>query len=132
MKKFLLLGIFFSIVQFASAQPTSDFVDDAPYNYEEVEVRPEFPGGYSEFMKFIGKNFVMPDYDGNGGSIKISFIIELSGVISNVVIIKDLGSGTGAEGKRVISMSPPWIPGELRGKKVRVIYELPIKIANQN
>ena len=132
MKKILLLGIFIFIAQFASAQPTIDFVDDAPYNFEEVEVRPEFPGGYNEFMKFIGKNFVMPDYDGNGGTLKISFIIEISGKIGNVVIIKDLGDGTGAEGKRVISMSPPWSPGEHRGKIVRVIYELPIKIASQN
>ncbi len=131
MKKILLSGIFLFIIQFATGQPTSDYIDDAPYSYDEVEIRPEFPGGYAEFMKFIGKNFRMPDYEGNGGIIKISFIVEVSGVISNVRIVKDLGEGTGAEGKRVILLSPPWTAGETRGKKVRVIYEMPIKIANQ-
>ena len=131
MKKILLSVIILFIVNFASAQATATIVDDAPYNYEEVEVRPEFPGGYNELMNFIGKNFKMSDYEGYGGTLKVMFIIEVDGSISNVKVTKDLGEGTGAEAKRVISMSPKWSSGENRGKKVRVLYELPIKIANQ-
>jgi hypothetical protein len=131
MKKILLSVIILFIVNFASAQATATIVDDAPYNYEEVEVRPEFPGGYNELMNFIGKNFKMSDYEGYGGTLKVMFIIEVDGSISNVKVTKDLGEGTGAEAKRVISMSPKWSSGENRGKKVRVLYELPIKIAGQ-
>jgi hypothetical protein len=131
MKKFLLLSIILFTVQFASAQANTTMVDDAPYNYDDVEVRPEFPGGNTELMNFIGKNFKMPEYDGNGGTLKVAFVIEIDGTVSNVKVVKDLGEGTGAEAKRVISMSPRWSSGEFRGKKVRVLYELPIKIANQ-
>ena len=131
MKKILLSVIILFIVQFASAQANTTMIDDAPYNYEDVEIRPEFPGGYDEFMKFIGTNFKLLDYEGNGGTLKVAFIIEIDGTVTNVKVVKDLGEGTGTEAKRVISISPRWSSGEFRGQKVRVLYELPIKIASQ-
>jgi hypothetical protein len=131
MKRLLLSIITLIIVQFASAQANTTMIDDAPYNYEDVEVRPEFPGGINQFMDFIGKNFKMPDYEGYGGTIKVAFIIEIDGSVTNVKVVKDLGDGTGDEAKRVVSISPRWTSGEFRGKKVRVLYELPIKIASQ-
>ncbi|PWA05724.1 energy transducer TonB [Flavobacterium laiguense] len=131
MKRLLLSIVTLIIVQFASAQANTTMIDDAPYNYEDVEVRPEFPGGMNQFMDFIGKNFKMPDYEGYGGTIKVAFIIEIDGSVTNVKVVKDLGDGTGAEAKRVVSISPRWSSGEFRGKKVRVLYELPIKIASQ-
>jgi hypothetical protein len=131
MKRLLLSIITLIIVQFSSAQANTTMIDDAPYNYEDVEVRPEFPGGINQFMDFIGKNFKMPDYEGYGGTIKVAFIIEIDGSVTNVKVVKDLGDGTGDEAKRVVSISPRWTSGEFRGKKVRVLYELPIKIASQ-
>jgi hypothetical protein len=131
MKRILLSVITLFIVDFASAQVTATIVDDAPYSYEEVEVRPEFPGGNNAFMTFISSNYQMPEYDGNGGTLKVAFIIEIDGTVTNVNVVKDLGGGTGAEAKRVISKSPRWTSGETRGKKVRVLYEVPIKIAGQ-
>jgi hypothetical protein len=131
MKKILLSAITLFIVSFVSAQANTTMIDDAPYNYDDVEVRPEYPGGISEFMSFIGKNFKMPDYEGYGGTLKVVFIIEIDGSVTNVKVVKDLGDGTGAEAKRVVSMSPRWSSGEFRGKKVRVLYELPIKLASQ-
>lgn len=131
MKRILLSLITLFIVSFASAQANTTMVDDAPYNYDDVEVRPEFPGGYNELLAFIGKNYKMPEYDGSGGTLKVAFVIEIDGSVTNVKVVKDLGEGTGAEAKRVISLSPRWSSGEFRGKKVRVLYELPIKIASQ-
>lgn len=131
MKKFLLSVIILFVANAVSAQATATIVDDAPYNYEEVEIRPEFPGGYNELMNFIGKNFKLAEYEGYGGTLKIMFIIEADGTVTNIKVIKDLGDGTGAEAKRVISLSPKWSSGENRGQKVRVLYELPIKIAGQ-
>lgn len=131
MKKILFSVITLFIVSFASAQATATMVDDAPFNYSDVEVRPEFPGGYNELLSFIGKNFKLNDYEGYGGTLKVAFIIEIDGSVTNVKVVKDIGGGTGAEAKRVISMSPKWSSGEFGGKKVRVLYELPIKIAGQ-
>ena len=129
MKKILLSIIALFAISIASAQVTATIVDDAPYDYQEVEVRPEFPGGNNALMAFISANFKMPDYDGGGGTLKVAFVIETDGSITNVKVVKDLGQGTGAEAKRVISMFPKWSSGEHRGQKVRVLYEIPIKIA---
>ena len=131
MKKNLLILFILFVVNFASAQATATMVDDAPFNYADVEVRPEFPGGYNEMLAFIGKNFKLNEYEGYGGTIKVAFVIEADGTITNVKVIKDLGEGTGAEAKRVVMMFPKWSSGEFGGKKVRVLYELPIKVASQ-
>jgi hypothetical protein len=131
MKKILLSVITLFIVGFASAQATATMVDDAPFNYEDVDIRPEFPGGYDELLNFLGNNFKLPNYEGYGGTVKVAFVIETDGSITNVKVVKDIGGGAGAEAKRVILMSPKWSFGELGGRKVRVLYELPIKIAGQ-
>jgi hypothetical protein len=131
MKKIILFAFTLFSIHFASAQPTSTYVDDAPYNYEEVDEKPEFPGGIIEFKTFIGKNLNLGDYEGDSGVLKVSFIIETNGKVSNVEIVADLGEGAGKEAIRVISLSPQWKPGVHRGKVVRVINEIPIRIEGQ-
>jgi len=105
MKRIILFAFTIFSIHFASAQATSTYVDDAPYNYEEVDEKPEFPGGINQFMDFIGKNFKMPDYEGYGGTLKVAFIIKIDGSVTNVKVVKDLGDGTGIEAKSVISYS---------------------------
>jgi hypothetical protein len=131
MKKIILFAFTIFSIHFASAQATSTYVDDAPYNYEEVDEKPEFPGGIIEFKTFIAKNLKLNDYEGDSGVLKVSFIIETNGEVSNVEIVADLGEGSGKEAVRVVSLSPHWKPGVHRGKIVRVINEIPIRIAGQ-
>lgn len=131
MKRIILLLIIFFSIHFASAQPTHTYVDDAPYNYEEVDEKPEYPGGIIEFKTFIGKNLKISDYEGDSGVLKVSFIIETNGKVSNVEIIEDLGEGVGKEAIRVVALSPQWKPGVHKGNKVRVLNEIPIRITSQ-
>ena len=131
MKKNLLLVIVMFAVQFIFAQAPLSVVKNLPISYEAAEVKPEFPGGYNEFMKFIGQNFRTPEVEGLSGTIKVSFVIEVSGKITEVKILSDLGSGTGEEAKRVIDKSPNWSAGEQDGKPVRVTFQLPIIIKSQ-
>lgn len=132
MKITLLFLIWIFSIQLSTSQDMNDFRNEELLSYNVVEIQPEFPGGINEFTSFIGKNFKLTDYEGYSGTVKVSFIIETNGTISNIEIIKDLGQGTGKEAARVVSLSPRWIAGENRGKKVRVIYELPIKIHGQD
>jgi hypothetical protein len=127
MKKTLLLIFTIFIIQFASAQITSN-KGNTPIAYDIVEVRPEFPGGINEFIKFIGKNYNAPEVEGLSGVIKVTFIIEIDGSISDIKIVNDLGQGSGEEAKRVLLKCPKWMPGEQEGKQVRVIYTLPITL----
>ena len=131
MKKILLLAMFVLATPFVFAQAPLSVAKNLPVSYEEVEVKPEFPGGHDEFIKFIGKNFTTPEVEGLSGTIRVSFVVEVSGKITNIKILNDLGSGTGEEAMRVVSKSPNWSPGEQDGKPVRVTFQLPIIIKGQ-
>ena len=61
------------------------------------------------------------------GTVVISFIVDRSGIINDVTIVKDIGAGCGAEAKRIIEEMPAWHPGIQNGKKVPVIFKLPVK-----
>jgi hypothetical protein len=129
-KLLLLIALF--CLSFSKVQSQSSQRDNLPVDYELVDYKPIFPpGGFNDFIKFVGKRFVVPEIEGLSGILKVNFVIEIDGSISNIQIAKDIGGGTAQEAKRVLLLSPKWSPGEHLGKKVRVIYkEFPIKIQN--
>ncbi|MDI1257069.1 MAG: energy transducer TonB [Flavobacterium sp.] len=98
-------------------------------NQQNVDVKPEFPGGAEAFYKYISKNFKIPDEDSIKGKIIVQFIVEIDGTLSDIKILKDLGYGTGEEAIRALKNCPKWTPGFLKGKPVRVMYKLPIEIS---
>ena len=99
------------------------------YTVDEVYSSPEFIGPEKSLMKFITQNFVMPEDVSVSGILEISFVVEVTGKISNIKITKNLGSGTGEEAVRVMQQSPKWLPGKLMdGTPVKVIYVLPITL----
>ena len=49
----------------------------------------------------------------------MSFIVDEKGNVGNVRILRPLDPRLDAEVVRVVSASPRWKPGVLRGKKVR-------------
>lgn len=101
---------------------------DLIYNTAGVEKKPDFPGGLKEFYKYIGQNFKTPDVKGLAGKVFVTFVVEKDGSITDVKVLRDIGYGTGEEAVRVLKNSPNWIPAEQDGKKVRVLYSLPISI----
>ncbi|MBA4135418.1 MAG: energy transducer TonB [Flavobacterium sp.] len=102
--------------------------DNNIYNTAGIEVKPDFPGGLEKFYKFIGKNFQVPEEDGLKGKIFVTFVVEKDGSLTDIKVIRDIGYGTGKEAIRVLKSCPRWNPGEQNGKKVRVLYSLPISI----
>ena len=97
----------------------------------EIELPPKFPGGITEFYKFIGKNFRVPEEaskNNSKGKIYIQFMIEKDGTLSEFKVLKGIGNGLDEEAIRVLKLSPKWIPGSLQGKPTRVQYSLPITI----
>ncbi|MGL2962191.1 energy transducer TonB [Flavobacterium sp. RSB2_4_14] len=102
--------------------------DNTIYNTAGIEVKPDFPGGLEKFYKFIGKNFQVPEEEGLKGKIFVTFVVEKDGSLTDIKVIRDIGYGTGKEAMRVLKSCPRWNPGEQNGKKVRVLYSLPISI----
>jgi len=102
--------------------------DNNIYNTAGIEVKPEFPGGIDKFYKYVGKNYQVPEEEGLKGKVFVSFVVEKDGSLTDIKVIRDIGYGTGKEAIRVLKASPRWNPGEQNGKKVRVLYSLPINI----
>jgi protein TonB len=102
--------------------------DNNIYNTAGIEVKPDFPGGLDKFYKFIGKNFQTPEEEGLSGKIFVTFVVEKDGSLTDIKVLRDIGYGTGKEAIRVLKSCPRWNPGEQNGKKVRVLYSLPITI----
>ena len=102
--------------------------DNSIYNTAGIEVKPDFPGGLEKFYKFVANNYRTPEEDGLKGKVFVTFVVEKDGSLTDIKVIRDIGFGTGKEAIRVLKSSPRWNPGEQNGKKVRVLYSLPITI----
>lgn len=92
---------------------------------------PTFPGGISEFYKFVAKNFKMPKNFNSNEKMIVSFIVEKDGSLSTFDVKKDLGSGTKEEAIRVLKSSPKWIPAKVNNETVRYQYVLPIQMKKE-
>jgi protein TonB len=108
--------------------PADVVEDNNIYNSAGIQVKPDFPGGIEKFYKYIANNYKTPEEDGLKGKVYVNFVVEKDGSLTDIKVIRDIGYGTGKEAIRVLKNSPKWVPGEQNGKKVRVLYSLPISI----
>ena len=102
--------------------------DNTVYNTAGIEVKPDFPGGMEKFYAFVGRNYQTPEEEGLKGKVYVTFVVEKDGSLTDIKVLRDIGYGTGKEAIRVLKSVPRWNPGEQNGKKVRVLYSLPITI----
>jgi protein TonB len=128
MKNLLLLAIAFFSFQLMNAQEPTSQPQDSIYDFKEVDVKPEYPGGVEAFYKFIAKTFKTPEEEGLNGKIITTFVIEIDGSITDIKVLQDIGYGSGAEVLKVLSMSKKWIPAKLKDIPVRVLYQFPITV----
>lgn len=98
--------------------------------YSVVDKVPSFPGGSEACMKFLQTNIKYPEEalkKSITGTVFVNFIVEIDGRVTNVKVKRGIGGGCDEESVRVVKMMPNWIPGEIKGKKVKVCFVLPIK-----
>ncbi len=106
-----------------------DVVDENKV-FDFVEVRPEFPGGLPAFYEFLKDNlkYPRPAQENNiQGIVYVGFVVEKDGSISNVHLVRGIGGGCDEEAMRVIRKMPPWNPGLMGLRKVRVSFSLPVR-----
>jgi protein TonB len=131
MKKVFFAFLFFFVVSLDMAgQNDSSASSPKAETIGPVEIMPEFPGGEAELMKFISKNVKYPKSAQKKkieGKVIVEFIIDTAGNAVDPKVVKSLSPELDAESLRIISIMPKWKPGTANGKKVRVMYRLPIK-----
>ena len=102
--------------------------------FKIVEEMPAFPGGEAKLMEYVAKNVKYPQIareTGVQGRVYVNFVVEPDGSVSNVSVLRGIGSGCDEEAIRIVKSMPKWIPGNQRGKAVRVSYMLPVNFKLQ-
>lgn len=97
--------------------------------FDIVEVMPQFPGGNSELMRYLGTNIKYPTIaaeNGIQGRVVLKFVVSKDGSISNIQIVRSLDPSCDKEAIRVIKGMPKWIPGMQNGHPVAVYFTLPV------
>ena len=100
------------------------------YEYESVDVRPQFPGGERGLINFVNETREYP-YNAYRnrvqGRVLCSFVVGTDGKIFNIQVIRSSGDETlDREALRVISRMPKWSVGRIDNTKVNVRCVLPI------
>jgi len=95
-----------------------------------VEESPSYPGGDIARIQFLQDNIVYPQMareSGIQGTVYVTFVVERTGAVTDVRVLRGIGGGCDEEAVRVIKAMPKWHPGKQRGKPVRVQFNMPIK-----
>lgn len=107
-------------------------VDSSLHVYEKQQTtekpKPIYSGGYKNFSEFIVNSLVYPDAavkQSISGTVELFFIVETSGLISNIKVIQPVGAGCSEEAIRLLRLLK-WQPGILHGKAVRTSMNLSI------
>lgn len=101
--------------------------DNKVIPYYEVQEKAEAEYDYDEF---IINNLKYPEYEESNnieGTVKISFVVEKDGSITNVRVYKSSeNENLDKEAMRVIKMLKPWKPAKQNGKATRMSMIKPV------
>lgn len=120
--KWLFLLLFLFTVTCTFAQKMDEQVLDS------AEVMPLFPGGNSKMMQYlrIPVSEATSIADGVQQHPIIQFIVEKEGKITNAKIVRSVEPSIDEDALKLVEDMPAWIPGEQKGKKVRVRMSVPV------
>lgn len=138
-------------------QITEKSADDEKV-YQNVDIRPEFPGGDLALRQFIARNVKYPVVARNHGiqgKIYVHFVVAKTGKVDRISIKRSIDAADLSEitvvgykgdpdelvetsiksleeeAMRVVSELPDWKPGKINGKTVNVEFVVPINFALQ-
>ncbi len=107
------------------------------YEYKQLEevAKPYFADG-SNMGKYIADHMEFPAEAKEReiqGTVRLSFVVETDGSVSNIVVVNSVGGGCDNEAIRLLQETV-WIPAEKNGKYVRStgMQDITFSIGNHN
>jgi len=97
-------------------------------------ILPAFNGGEHAFGMFLAHNMRYPRVAKENnvqGKVFVNFIIDENGKLTNLRIIRGIGSGCDDEVIKVLKLSPPWQPEVKYGVAVKEYFTIPISFTLQ-
>ena len=115
----------------ADDQDKPEVVDmyNEPVDFRVVEDLPQFPGGASEFMKWLTRNLKYPASAQNKkikGRVVAQFIVNTDGSVSDLELTEHLEAACDREVLRVLRMMSKWQAGVMNAKPCRTKVCIPI------
>ena len=137
MKKMLFTFALMALPLFALKATAQETPTDTTV-YRVVEKMPEYPEGINKLMKDIrtstdnywkrkypkGKPIVIED---GISRVVVSFVINENGQVTDPEVLRRVDKDLDKEAIRIIKSMSRWIPGEHKGKKVKVRLTLPVQ-----
>lgn len=106
--------------------------DDTPFT--AVEQMPQFPGGDKALLEYIRDHLrypVIAQENGIQGVVVIRFVVNKTGEIGNVEVLRPLDPSCDREALRVMKSMPKWVPGKQNGVTVPVYFTVPVRFKLQ-
>lgn len=100
------------------------------YEQVKVEQKAEFTGGMMKQIEFMMQNLKYPkeaEKDGASGTVRVHFIVEKDGTLTDVKVPDSVHKALDAEGIRLVKAMPKWTPAKVKGKAVRSKMVLPVQ-----
>jgi TonB family protein len=95
-----------------------------------VETPPAFPGGEEARIRYLQETLRYPKEArdaGEQGTVFVTFVITNDGRIADARVLRGVSPALDEEALRVVRMMPAWEPGQQRGEKVNVQFNMPIR-----
>lgn len=112
--------------------PSSTDTLSSPNNDKPLLVasqNPEFKGGMVSMLNYLRGSIHYPNSARESkvqGVVFVQFVIQSTGKVSNVRILRGIDGECDAEAVRVVKSMPDWNPGRNNGEVVSVMYQIPI------
>jgi len=100
------------------------------YEQDKVDKRAEFTGGMEKQLQFMMQNLKFPkeaEKAGASGTVRVHFIVEKDGSLTDVKVPESVHKALDAEAIRLVKAMPMWTPAQLKGKAVRSKKVLPVQ-----
>ena len=81
-------------------------------------------------IEFMMQNLKYPkeaEKDGASGSVRVHFIVEKDGTLTDVKVPDSVHKALDAEAIRLVKAMPKWTPAKIKGKPVRSKMMLPVQ-----
>lgn len=103
--------------------------------FAETEELAKFPGGMKKLIGYIQNHLDYPEpakREEVEGKVYVQFIVEKSGNLSNIKVLKGLGKDCNQEAIQIFKNMPKWEPAMQKDKPVRSRRVLPVTFSLTN
>ena len=119
----LLVACFLLCTVYLHAQDTTAKQTNNKDSLTAVRKEARFPGGpkaWSAYLETAIHPNVAAKHKAPPGNytVQVSFLVDVTGKVSNVEIVTDPGYGTGEDVLKALKHSPDWLPATINGKPV--------------